>query len=167
MTNEETVQVQSGDEGAPEDSPSAAEDAATATERRIAALEEGLAQREARLQEMEVSLADLRATADERAREAAGLREQLSQATARYREAVLRGSPEVPPELVAGETVDEIDASAEQAREMVQRIKGQLEAQAASQRVPTGAPPRATPDLSALSPREKIAYGLQRAQGAR
>ena len=41
-----------------------------------------------------------------------------------------------------------------------------LESQAQAARVPTGAPPRRPPDLSALSPGEKILYGLFRQQGS-
>ena len=47
-------------------------------------------------------------------------------------------------------------------RSMVERIRSHIEAQLAEQRVPTGAPIRSAPDLSALSPQEKIAYALAR-----
>ena len=39
------------------------------------------------------------------------------------------------------------------------------EAQLAEQRVPTGAPIRSAPDVSALSARDKIAYALTRQDG--
>ena len=48
---------------------------------------------------------------------------------------------------------------------MVERIRSNLEAQLAEQRVPTGAPIRSAPDLSALSARDKIAYALTRQDG--
>ena len=88
----------------------------------------------------------------ERDREGASLLQELSQTTSKYRAALLTSYPEVPPDLVQGQTVEEIDESMARARQMVERIRNQLEAQAAFQRVPTGAPLRSAPDLSARSP---------------
>ena len=45
---------------------------------------------------------------------------------------------------------------------MVERVRSQLEAQASPERVPLGAPARSAPDLSALSPQEKILLGKMR-----
>ena len=93
------------------------------------------------------------------------LRHQLTSATARYREALLTAAPEVPAELVTGATPEEVEASLAQARGMVERIRSNLGAQLAEQRVPTGAPIRSAPDVSALSARDKIAYALTRQDG--
>jgi len=97
-------------------------------------------------------------------KEMGSLRQQLSSATQKYRALILAGAPEVPEELVIGETPDEVDASFAAARELVERVRRQLEAKAAVERVPAGAPIRSGPDLSALSPVEKIAYALSRTQ---
>lgn len=94
--------------------------------------------------------------------EMASLRQQLSSATAKYRALILAAAPEVPEELITGETPDEVDASFAAAREMVERVRRQLEAKAAAERVPAGAPARTPPDISGLSPVEKIAYALSR-----
>jgi hypothetical protein len=94
--------------------------------------------------------------------ELATLKDSLAGAAARYREAVLAGAPGVPAELVGGDTLEEIDASLETAAAIVSNIKKQLEAEATAQHVPAGAPPRTPPDLSALSPVEKIALALSR-----
>ncbi len=98
-----------------------------------------------------------------------GLREQLGSAqedlrlaAAKYREAVLSASPELPPDLVAGDSVEEVDRSLVAARKTVDAVRRQLAGQAAAERVPAGAPARSGPDLSALSPREKIALALSR-----
>ena len=48
---------------------------------------------------------------------------------------------------------------------MVERIRSNLEAQLAEQRVPTGAPIRSAPDVSALAARDKLAYALTRQDG--
>ncbi len=43
---------------------------------------------------------------------------------------------------------------------MVGRVRSHIESQAQAVRVPAGAPPRSAPDLGALSPEQKIRYGL-------
>jgi chromosome segregation ATPase len=91
------------------------------------------------------------AESDERAKATAG----------RYRELALRTEPAVPAELISGDTVEEIDASLEAARSMVGRVRTHLEEQAQARRVPVGAPQRAAPDVSALTPEQKIRYGLE------
>lgn len=90
------------------------------------------------------------------------LKEQLNLAAAKYREAVLSASPEVPPDLVAGDSVEEVDRSLAAARKTVDAVRRQLASRTAAERVPAGAPARSGPDLSALSPREKIALALSR-----
>lgn len=90
------------------------------------------------------------------------IKESLSGAVVKYRAAVLASAPEIPAELVKGESIDEIDASLEQARGIVSKVRQQLEAEAEVNKVPTGAPERTAQDLSALSPAEKIAYALRK-----
>ncbi len=92
--------------------------------------------------------------------QATALREGLAHAVARYRTHLLAGDPEVPEELVHGETPQEVETSFASARQMVERMKQGLEARATSERVPAGAPVRGRPDLSSLSPAEKISYAL-------
>lgn len=79
----------------------------------------------------------------------------------RYRALALEGSPELPEELVAGTTVDEIDQAIARARETVSKVRGHLESQAQSTRVPVGAPARSEADLSGLSAQDKIARGIE------
>ena len=121
-------------------------------------------EQERRIGELEATLAQLQQQMAEREQQVDGevtaLREQLSGAAAKYRALILTTAPEVPEELVRGETPQEVEASFAAAREMVEKVKTQLEAQAQSERVPTGAPARTPPDLGALSPQEKIAYAL-------
>jgi hypothetical protein len=90
------------------------------------------------------------------------LKGNLAQAVGKYRTRLLSESPEVPEELVRGDTPEEVDASFAAARQVVERIKQKLETQTSAERVPAGAPARGLPDLSSLSPAEKIAYGLAR-----
>lgn len=90
-------------------------------------------------------------------------RAEHRQAVARYREVVLTSSPELPPELVSGDSIAAIDASIEAAREVVARVRDRLTAAAtppAPAGIPAGSPPRRQPDLADLSAAEKIRYGL-------
>ena len=115
--------------------------------------------------DLQAELAEARAVLAQRDTEVDALRHQLTSATAHYREALLTAAPEVPAELVTGATPEEVEASLAQARGMVERIRSNIEAQLAEQRVPTGAPIRSAPDVSALSARDKIAYALTRQDG--
>lgn len=115
-----------------------------------------------RVQELEVEVNQLRSSLEEREAELGNLREQMSTATSRYRAALLSSVPEVPEELVQGDTIEELDASLASARSIVEKVAQQLGSQVATEQVPTGAPPRRPPDLSAMSPHEKILYALQR-----
>ena len=101
------------------------------------------------------------------AAEAAALREQIDAATQRaqtaaerYRDLVVRTEPALPADLISGGDVDAIDASVTAAREIVGRVRTHIETQAQAGRVPAGAPPRSAPDLSALTPEQKIRHGL-------
>ena len=67
------------------------------------------------------------------------LQESLSQAVSTYKTAVAQANPGVPGGLITGDTI---------------------EAEIAAGKVPAGAPARTPPDLSALSPREKIEYAI-------
>ncbi|TET38934.1 MAG: hypothetical protein E3J65_04590 [Dehalococcoidia bacterium] len=124
---------------------------------------------EGRIAELEGELAQFQqsmAVREEEVKgEVAALKEKLSSAAGKYRALILAGAPEVPEELVKGETPDEVEASFAAAREMVEKVRRQLEAKAQAERVPAGAPARTPPDLGALSPSEKIAYALATRQG--
>jgi len=93
-------------------------------------------------------------------------RERERDAAVRYRELVLRAEPALPSEMIAGDTIEAIDASVVAARDVVGRVRSHMEAQTSASRVPAGAPERGAPDLSAMTPQQKIRFGLeQRAQG--
>jgi len=156
----------------------------------VVELEEQLAAAQAEIERLQATAADREARAAHVESQLAGLRQELSQArdesqgreqelagltdrassleaqvrsaAQRYRELALERSPELPQELVAGETVEEIDQAIERARETVAKVRGHLESQAQAGRVPVGAPARSGPDLSGLSAEAKIRAGLER-----
>jgi chromosome segregation ATPase len=87
---------------------------------------------------------------------------RLRTAAERYRDLVVRTEPELPPEMIAGNDIDAVEASAAAAREVVERIRARIEGDRQIARIPAGAPPRGGPDVSALSPEQKIRLGLER-----
>jgi chromosome segregation ATPase len=84
----------------------------------------------------------------------------LSRAVASYRELTAALHPEIPPELITGDSVAAVDESIKGAQALVEKVKRSIEAETLKARVPAGAPPRTPPDLSVLSPREKIEYAI-------
>jgi len=101
---------------------------------------------------LQARIAQLEQGVSSRDSELAAIKDSLSGAVAKYRAAVLAAAPEIPVELVKGESIAEIDASLEQARGIVSRVRQQLESEAEANKVPAGAPERTQQDLSALSP---------------
>ena len=90
----------------------------------------------------------------------ASVRDSLAQAVSSYRALVVQANPDVLDELISGDSIEAINQSVEHAQGFISRVKQGLEAEAARTRVPVGAPQRTLPDLSALSPREKIRYAI-------
>lgn len=106
---------------------------------------------------------DLQGTADRlrnqvKAQEAATqeLQGNLTEAIDKYRQALLQQHPQIPADLVKGNTVAELDSSLEQAQAVVDKVKQHL-----AERVPAGAPQRSGISISSMSPGEKITYGLR------
>ncbi|MBI4288260.1 MAG: hypothetical protein HY671_07535 [Chloroflexi bacterium] len=125
-------------------------------------LRQTLAERENRLKELEATLESRVGDIERRDAELTKLREGLATGATKYRLLLLSGSPEVPEEMVKGDTVEEVEASFAAATQMVERVKKGIEVRQRNERVPAGAPPRSPADLSAMSAQEKIAYGLAR-----
>jgi DNA repair exonuclease SbcCD ATPase subunit len=140
----------------------------------ITGLEDLLAQRDmeltgasARLGELEQAVAikdseitELERAKDELAATLTALNSSLAETVASYKAMVIQANPEVIEELISGDTVAAINESLEKAKALVSRVRQGLESEISLARVPAGAPERALPDLSALSPREKIQYAI-------
>jgi len=119
----------------------------------IGELQGALATRDAEIAALKQTIAESEGKLSE-------INEQLSQAVASYREMVAAAHPEIPPELIAGDSVESVDESLRSAQALVDKVKQGIEAETSKTRVPTGAPPRTPLDLSVLSPREKIQYAI-------
>ena len=116
---------------------------------------------EAAMAALRVELEEARTALDGRQHQVAALQAELATSLTRYREALLSSVPDVPAELVAGETVAALDQAFTRAKGLVEQVQRQVEARMARERVPAGAPPRSAPDLSNVSAQEKIRIGLQ------
>ena len=84
----------------------------------------------------------------------------LNEAVVSYKSMVIQMNPDIVEELISGDTIESVNQSLEKARSLIGKVRQGLETEIASGRVPAGAPERRSPDLSALSPREKIQYGI-------
>ena len=101
----------------------------------------------------EADAASLRAMLDD-------AEQRTRDAAARYRELAVRAEPAVAADLIAGDTIEAIDASIARARELAESVRSHIEAEPQAARVPAGAPQRRAPDLSAMTPEQKIRHGL-------
>jgi len=120
---------------------------------RISGLEQALAERDDQINTLKQSLAELET-------QLTGLKDGQSQAIANYRALVVRSNPELPEELIAGDSVEEIDKSLAGAQALIDKVRQRLETEIAGAKIPAGTPLRTPADLSALSTQEKIQYAM-------
>lgn len=143
---------------------------------RVAELEARLAEKESELARMSARVIEIEEAVSGKDRDIASLTQSrheleerlgvvnssLAEAVADYRTLVLQTNPGVVDDLITGNTVKEVNDSLARAKALVSKVKQGLEAEVSRTRVPAGAPERRSPDLSALSPREKIQYAIGR-----
>lgn len=91
-----------------------------------------------------------------------GMRRQIDFAVGRYRIALMVSAPELPEELISGNTIEELDNAMESAKKIVEKVASRIGARTPEERVPSGAPARREADLSGLSAREKIMYAINK-----
>ncbi len=133
----------------------------------IAQKDEELTKANARIIELEQTVANLdsevitlKQAAAESEEKLTTINHSLAETVASYKALVAQFNPEVLEELITGDTIEAINESLEQAKTLVSRVRQGLEAEITAGKVPAGAPIRTPPDLSALSPREKINYAI-------
>ena len=88
------------------------------------------------------------------------LADSLAQAVSSYKALAISANPQLPEELITGDTIEAVNDSLTRAKTLVSKVRQGLEAEALQARFPSGAPARTTPDLSTLSPKEKIQYAI-------
>lgn len=141
------------------------------------ALKEQLAEALAQADSLQAAVADAEARAATHSDRIATLQGELDAARAdsdrlgtrlresalKYREARLAASPHIPPELVTGEELEEIDEQFAAAERVVSQMRERVEKERRQESppIPAGSPVRRAPDYSELPPGEKIKLGLQ------
>ena len=126
----------------------------------VAQRNEELTKANARIIELKQEAVGLKQALVESEEKLAAISHSLVEAVTIYKEMVAQSNPEVLEELITGDTIEAINESLENAKALVNRVRQGLETEIASVKVPAGAPIRTPPDLSALSPREKINYAI-------
>ena len=120
---------------------------------RFVELEQAVAGRDSELVTLKQTKADLEARL-------ATISHSLAEAVASYKATVVQANPGVIEELITGDSIESINESLSKAKVLVNKVMQGVEAQISWAKVPAGAPERTSPDLSVLSPREKIQYAI-------
>jgi len=131
-----------------------------------------IAQAQALIQEKDATIAELQNHLSEAkqageavAAELTQVKEAHTKAVAKYLDAVKLANPTLPGDVIAGDTIEAIEASVAKALFIAGAVKASLEAEAKQAKVPAGAPPRGEISLEGLSPRDKIIAGIQQKGG--
>ena len=126
-----------------------------------AAAEAALAEKDASIATLQTQLSEAKQGSEAVATELTQAREAHTTAVAKYLDAVKLANPTIPGDVIAGSSIEEIDASLARASTIAGAVKANLEAEAKEAKVPAGAPPRGEISLEGLSPREEIAAGIK------
>ncbi len=89
------------------------------------------------------------------------LNQRIQSTTEAYREALIEANPDIPVEMVQGETIEALTAAVEQGRSLVESVEQRLEAEA---EVPGGSADRVDSMPAGLSGVAKIRHALSRNQ---
>lgn len=88
------------------------------------------------------------------------LNEAVKESVKAYKSLVISNSPEIPEELITGESIDEVIKSLACARKLIKKVKENLKRETLRSSAPAGAPPRAKPSFRGLSSKEKIKFAI-------
>ena len=133
------------------------EDELTGLKNKISELEKEAAGKELKINGLEIKLADITGQQKD-------TQNRLANAVNSYRTLVTGNNTEIPAELITGDNIEEIDNSLAKAKLLVGKIRQGLESEITESRIPGGAPVRSEPDISGLSPIEKIKYAMNRSK---
>jgi hypothetical protein len=131
-------------------------------------LTERIASLEADLKAKAAEAEQHKATAEEKDKGFASLSAQHEGAVSAYRDLVLRANPLLPADMITGATIEEVNVAVEKANGIIGQVKEGLEKQnlqvTQQTTIPAGSPGRTPADLSSMTTREKINYGLDQAK---
>jgi chromosome segregation ATPase len=123
-------------------------------------IEASVAAKDTRIQELEAEVQQATGERDQLTGRIAELQEVTNRAVESYRSVVVRANPQLPPDLITGTTIEEVDRAMDRARSITDQVRKNLEAQAAATRVPAGAPAQQAPSLEGLTSRQLIEQGI-------
>jgi len=129
------------------------------------ALEQAVAERDARLAGLETALSEAKQSSEASAADLVAVKEARDQAVSKYLNMAKALNPTIPQDIIVGGSIAEIDASIEKGKALVASVTQYLESEASKAKVPAGAPLRGAISLEGMSPKEKIAYGIQQKGG--
>jgi hypothetical protein len=93
-----------------------------------------------------------------------GARAAYAYAVEDYKKLAASSNPLIPAEAISGATIEEVKESVDRALKLVASVQESLSKQAQASSIPAGAPARTGLDISAMSTKEKINYGLEQAR---
>jgi chromosome segregation ATPase len=131
----------------------------------IAAAKTAITDRDKRITELQASVSVVQQAGETAMAELTEAKQAYGKAVAKYLEMTKAANPTIPPDVITGVTIEEIDATVAKALSIATAVKASLEAQAREAKVPAGAPPRGEISLEGLSPKEKIAAGIKKRGG--
>ena len=121
---------------------------------RIASLEASLAQRD-------TSLAEAAHVIDSLKKDFATADTAYKEAVTEYRKLAVISNPIFNPEMLAGNSISEINAAMTRVTDLAAKVRSKIEADIKAISVPAGAPERSGPDTSGMSAREKIKHAVE------
>lgn len=130
-----------------------------------AAAEASLAEKDALITSLQAQLSEAKKGSEATAAELVQVKEAHAKAVSKYLDVVRVANSTIPQDIIAGGTIEEIDTAVAKALSIANAVKANLAAQAKEAKVPAGAPTRGEISLEGLSPREKIAAGIQQKGG--
>ncbi|MFA5401146.1 MAG: hypothetical protein WC169_09680 [Dehalococcoidia bacterium] len=152
MENETKTAGSSTPEAAPPPPP--ATPAAPELSERIASLEASLAERD-------TSLAEAVSANETLKKDLAALDTAHKEAVVEYRRLAVSSNPIFNPEMLAGNSIAEINAAMARVTDLAAKVRSRIEADIKAVSVPAGAPERSGPDISGLTAREKIRHAIE------
>lgn len=131
----------------------------------IAAAQTAITDRDKRITELQASVSVVQQAGETAMTELTQAKQAYTKVVSKYLEMAKAVNPAIPPDVITGASIEDIDASVVKAQSIATAVKASLEAHAKEAKVPAGAPPRGEISLEGLSPKEKIAAGIKRKGG--
>jgi len=128
-------------------------------------LEEAMAEKDTRLAELETALSEAKQGSEASTAELASVKEARDEAVSKYLGMAKASNPQVPGDMITGETIAEIDAAVEKGKGLVSAVKKTLESETTAAKVPAGAPTRGE-TTEGMDNKAMIAAGLRQKGGS-